>query len=125
MSVFYAQLKHKIISFNSAEFNKVVEVNEEIKGCADFVNNMVADSGFKLLGYVELSIKVYFLIGSFGKSGKFVEFPMSIEVLSLLSKSNDNFRKLKLRKALCNNDIGKFGIEYSKFADEQFDMLGH
>lgn len=120
MSVFYAEIRHKLITFKSAEFNQVVEVDNGIKCCADFVCKMICDSDFKFLGYVDLSIKVYFLIGCVTPTGKFVEFPMSYEVLNFLCHCDDELKKLKLKRALDNNDIGLFGIEFSKFADEQF-----
>lgn len=125
MSVFYAEIRHKLITFKSPEFNQVVEVHDGIKGCADFICKMISDSDFKFLGYVDLSVKVYFLIGCVTPSGKFVEFPMSYDVLSFLCRCDDDLKKLKLKRALDNNDIAKFSIEFSKFADEQFGDMCH
>ncbi|QUG90800.1 hypothetical protein GR140_19230 [Pseudomonas putida] len=123
MSVFYAQIRHKIITFTSPEYNHVVEANGEIKGCSDFICRMVSDSDFKFLGYVDLSVKVYFLIGCVSASGRFVEFPMSLDVLSFMRKSNNELGKLKLKQALDKNDIALFGSEFSKLADEQFNSM--
>lgn len=125
MSVFYAEIRHKVVSFKSLEFNQVVEVDSGIKGCADFICKMISDSDFQFLGYVDLSVKKYFLIGCVSPTGKFVEFPMSYEVLTSLCKCNDDLKKLKLKRALQNNDIGLFSIEFSKFADEQFENTYH
>lgn len=123
MSVFYAQIKHKLIEFHSKEFKSVIQLDSSIKECADFIHNLVADSQFVFLGYVDLSVKIYFLIGSVGRGGEFKEFPMSTDTIKLLKECKDELLIHRLKKALCKGDLGKFIIEYSKFADSALDEM--
>lgn len=123
MSVFYAQIKHKLIEYRSNEFNRVIKADNSINECSIFIESLVSNSQFIFLGYVDLSVKIYFLIGSVGRGGEFKEFPMSTDTIKLLKECKDELLIHRLKKALCKGDLGKFIIEYSKFADSALDEM--
>lgn len=124
MSMFYAQIKHKLVEANTPDYQMIMTNDDFLSSCAAAARSMVKDTGFKMVGFADLSAKKYFLISKIGRSGDVIEIPISTDFLDIIHKATGaDIPKQRIKKALKREDLGKFSIEIAKFADSQMAKL--
>ncbi|MBK3462659.1 hypothetical protein [Pseudomonas haemolytica] len=124
MSNFYAQFKHKLVEAKSPDYQMIMTNDEFLSSCASAAMALVRDTGFRMMGFADLSAKKYFIISKVGRSGDMIEIPISTNVLDIYVKANDaDIPKHRMKKALKREDLNKFALEMAKFADSQMAKL--
>ncbi len=124
MSMFYAQIKHKLVEAKSPEYTSMLEADEFLSSCASTALSLVKETGFKMIGFADLSAKKYFLISKLGRSGDMLEIPISTEILDIFRQATGaDIPKQRMKKALKREDLNKFSLELVKFADSQMAEL--
>jgi len=118
MSNFYAQFKHKLVEAKSPDYQMIMTNDEFLSSCGTAAMSMVRDTGFKVVGFADLSAKKYFIISKLGRSGDLIEIPISTTVLDIYFKATGvDIPKQRMKKALKREDLNKFLIEMAKFTD--------
>lgn len=116
MSTFYAELKHKLVEAKSPDYQMIMQNDEFLSSCAAAAWSMVKDTGFNMVGFVDLPAKKYFLISKLSNSGKMLEMPISTDILDVFKKANDaDIPKHRMKKALKREDCDKFMLEMERF----------
>lgn len=124
MSMFYAQIKHKLVEAKSPEYTNMLEADEFLSSCASAAMSIVKDTGFKMVGFADLRAKRYFLISKLSRGGDVIEIPISTEMLDIYQQAVDaDIPKQRMKKALKREDFNKFLLELSKFADAEMAEL--
>lgn len=124
MSMFYAQIKHKLIEAKSADYQMIMQNDEFLSSCSTAALSIVKDTGFKVMGFADLSAKKYFIITKLGRFGDLIEIPISTDFLDIYRRAtNADVQKQRMKKALKREDLNKFTLELVKFADSQFAEL--
>lgn len=121
---FYAQIKHKLIKAESSQYQELIEKDAAIARLAGVAKALVKDTGFKVIGFVDLDAKKYFLLGKTGKFGDLIECPISTAMLTIFKDAEGaDIPIQRIKKALKREDLAKFTMEMSKFADSQMQSL--
>lgn len=124
MSMFYAQIKHKLIEAKSADYQMIMQNDEFLSSCSAAALSIVKDTGFKVMGFADLSAKKYFIISKLGRLGDLIEVPISTDFLDIYRRATDaDIQKQRMKKALKREDLNKFTLELVKFADSQMEEL--
>lgn len=124
MSNFYAQFKHKLVEAKSPDFQMIMTNDDFLSSCASAASIMVRNTGFNILGFIDLPAKRYFIISKLSRSGDLIEIPISTVILDIFRKADGaDIQKHRLKKALKREDFHKFTIELAKFADAQMTKL--
>jgi hypothetical protein len=124
MSMFYAQIKHKLVEAKSPKYLAMLEADDFLSSCALAALALIKDTGFKIIGLADLRSKRYFLVSKLGRDGDLLEIPISAEFLEIYSQAHDaDIPKHRMKKALKREDLNKFTLELVKFADMQFAEL--
>lgn len=122
--MFYAQIKHKLIKTESTQYQELMEKDSVISRLAGVAKALVKDTGFKVIGFVDLDAKKYFLLGKTGKFGDLIECPISTAMLTIFKDAEGaDIPIQRIKKALKREDLAKFTMEMSKFADSQMQSL--
>ncbi|AFO48734.1 MULTISPECIES: hypothetical protein [Pseudomonas] len=116
MSMFYAEIKHKLIEAKSPDYLNIITNDEYLSSCASAALKMVKDTGFKMVGYADLNEKKYFIISKISHAGDMLEIPISTTVLEFYKNAHDaDIPKHRMKKALKREDCSKFMIEMERF----------
>lgn len=122
--MFYAQIKHKLIKTESTQYQELMEKDSVISRLAGVAKFLINETGFKILGFVDLDAKKYFLLGKTSKFGDLIEIPISTDMLNFFKDAKGADIPIhRIKKALKREDLNKFTMEMSKFADSQMQNL--
>ncbi|HIE1926026.1 TPA: hypothetical protein ACXKAZ_001847 [Pseudomonas aeruginosa] len=122
--MFYAQIKHKLIKTESTQYQELMEKDSVISRLAGVAKFLINETGFKILGFVDLDAKKYFLLGKTDKFGDLIEIPISTDMLNFFKDAKGADIPIhRIKKALKREDLNKFTMEMSKFADSQMQNL--
>ena len=118
MSMVYTEMKHKLVEAESQNYQIIIQNDDFLSSCASALTAIVNDTGFRMVGYVAFQAKRYFLISKLSRQGQMLEMPISTEFLEIYQKTDDaDIPKHRIKKALKREDVDKFMIEISRFAD--------
>lgn len=116
MSMYYPEMKHKLIEAKSPDYHMIMQNDEYLSSCASVVKAIVKDTGFNMVGYIDIQAKKYFLISKLSSQGQVLEMPISTVFLEIYNHTVDaDIPKYRIKKALKREDVDKFMIEISGF----------
>lgn len=116
MSPMPAHIRNRLVGLDSTAFSSVCR-NYKVQACTSYLHRLLHDSRFDVLGFADVGVSSYYLIGGKDAAGNFEEYLLSSDLLFFMSKAKDSACFIKMKLALDENSMNGFIKEYLIFAE--------